>query len=297
MDHPRLRLISAECKRDILDMINMAQSGHPGGSLSCIDILTAIYHNKHFRHYPENQNRTDDWFVLSKGHAAPALYATLAECGYFDAVSEKKGLYLHEYLWSLRKINSDLQGHPDMLKTPGVHFSTGALGHGFPASIGMALGIKMDKKDYNVYVVIGDGEFQEGMNHEALMFAANHNLNNLCVFLDKNDKQIDGRVSDINDIEPLYDKLRAYNWEVFGVKGHNYWDLLSALDYFHDSKKERKKPVMAIAYTAKDKPHGSPLEKFEYFKEKALLDIEIKKLRDVIDGFLEEDYEEMEDND
>ncbi|MHB8842261.1 MAG: transketolase [Candidatus Aquicultor sp.] len=224
----------------IVKMVGLAKSGHPGGSLSAADIVTTLYFHE-MKHKPEDPRWIDrDRFVLSKGHAAPVLYAALAESGYFPV----------EDLWTLRKIDSHLQGHPDMLKTTGVEISTGSLGMGFSAAVGMALGVKVDKKDSRVYALIGDGESQEGIIWEASMFAAQHKLDNLVGILDYNNLQIDGLVSDIVDIRPAAAKWSAFGWHTIEIDGHSVEGLMDA---FEEARSVKGKPTMIIANTVKGK--------------------------------------------
>jgi transketolase len=221
-------------RKHIIRMSAEAGSGHPGGSLSCADIITVLYFKK-MNYDPKNpkwENR--DRFVLSKGHAAPALYAALAEAGFFP-VNELK---------NLRKIDSILQGHPSVI-TPGVEVCSGSLGQGLSVANGMALAGRIDKKDYHVYVLIGDGESQEGQIWEAAMTAAHYKLDNLTAILDRNGLQIDGKTEDIMGLEPLAEKWRSFGWDVIEIDGHSFEELINALDT------KTKKPKMIIAYTIK----------------------------------------------
>ena len=227
-------------RRDIVKMISLAGSGHPGGSLSAADIIAALYFNA-MRHAPDNPKWEErDRFVLSKGHAAPVLYAALAEAGYIK----------REVLWTLRKLGSPLQGHPDMHKVPGVEVSTGSLGQGLAVGCGMALAGKLDNLDYSVFVLIGDGESQEGEIWEAAMMASHHKLDNLIAITDYNDLQIDGRVSEIKDVSPLDKKWEAFGWHVLQVDGHNMAELVTAFD---EAKTINDKPIMIVAKTIKGK--------------------------------------------
>jgi transketolase len=225
---------------DIIKMLGAAGSGHPGGSLSAADIVATLFFHEmnHKAEEPAWQNR--DRFVLSKGHAAPVLYSALAESGYFPI----------DDLWTLRKIDSHLQGHPDMRKTPGVEISTGSLGMGFSAAVGMALGLKMDKSDSRVFVLIGDGESQEGIIWEASMLAAQHKLDNLVGILDYNNLQIDGRVSDIVDIASPVAKWSAFGWHTIEIDGHSVEEIIDALE---EARSIKGKPTMIIANTVKGK--------------------------------------------
>jgi transketolase len=234
-----LKKIANEIRRESLIIVHKAQSGHPGGSLSEADILSALYFYK-LRIDPKKPDWKDrDRFVLSKGHASPAYYAALA----------MKGFFPKEELKTFRKINSRLQGHPE-LKTPGVDFAGGSLGQGVCFANGMAIAGKLDKKNYKVYVLIGDGESQEGAVWEAAMAAAHHKLDNLVVILDKNQVQETGKTKDVMNIDPAPDKWKAFGFEVFNIDGHNMGQIVDALDKA-DSTKE--KPVMIIANTIKGK--------------------------------------------
>ena len=228
-------------RRHIIEMISRCGSGHPGGSLSAADILTVLYFHK-MKHDPKNPKWDErDRFVLSKGHAAPVLYATLAEAGYFPK----------SYLKTLRQIGSSLQGHVDMISLPGIEMSTGSLGQGFSAANGMALACRMDRKNNHVYVVIGDGESQEGQIWEAAMTAGHYKLDNLTVILDHNKYQIDGQVEEIKGIQPIADKWRAFRFNVIdGVNGHDIKSVINALD---DASKAKGKPTIIIAETIKGK--------------------------------------------
>lgn len=227
-------------RRHIITMLAEAGSGHPGGSLSSAEIVTALYFHV-MRVDPKNPLWPDrDRFVLSKGHACPVLYAALAERGFFPV----------EELKTLRKIDSRLQGHPDMKKTPGVEMSTGSLGQGLSAATGMALAGKLDKKDYRVYVLLGDGEVDEGMVWEAAMAAAHYRLDNLTAFLDFNGLQIDGEVREVMNPEPLPDKWAAFGWNVLTINGHDFGQILDAIE---KAKATRGKPTIIIAKTVKGK--------------------------------------------
>jgi transketolase len=237
---PELEKMARQLRRHVITMIATAGSGHPGGSLSAADIVTALYF-KVMHHDPRNPQWPDrDRFVLSKGHAAPILYAALAECGYFPV----------EELSTLRKLGSRLQGHTDRTLTPGVEMSAGSLGQGLSYGIGIALAGRLDKRDYRVYVLLGDGECDEGQVWEAAMFAPHHRLDNITAIVDHNDLQLDGRVCDIMALEPLADKWRAFNWNVLEIDGHNIGEILQALKKAGDVK---GKPTVIIAHTIKGK--------------------------------------------
>lgn len=224
----------------VVKIITEAGSGHPGGSLSIAEILTVLY----FRVMnidPSNPLKPDrDRFVLSKGHAAPALYAILALRGFFP----------EENLMSLRKIDSILQGHPHRLDTPGVEASTGSLGQGLSMACGMAMGLKLSRIPASVYCIIGDGESQEGQIWEAAMTAGFRKLENLCVFLDYNNLQIDGMVSEIKDIAPVREKWESFNWHVLEINGHDLGEIQESISGF---KSETERPTLVIANTVKGK--------------------------------------------
>ena len=221
-------------------MIHMSKSGHPGGSLSAVEILTALYFDE-MNIDPNNcKMEYRDRFVLSKGHAAPVLYATLAHKGYFD----------REELKGLRKINRMLQGHPDMKGTPGVEMSTGSLGQGFSVACGMAMASKLDNAPWRVYTLLGDGEVQEGIVWEAAMSAAHYKLDNMVAFLDYNGLQIDGKTEDVMNIGSIVDKFKAFGWNVIEIDGHDFDQIFAALDM---AKETVGKPTMIIAKTIKGK--------------------------------------------
>ena len=235
-----LKVKAKEIRKSIVSMITEAKSGHPGGSLSATDILTALYFSEMNVDPANPKMEGRDRFVLSKGHAAPAIYATLAEKGYFSK----------DELMTLRKFGSRLQGHPDMKKLPGIEISTGSLGQGLSVANGMALNAKMFNENYRTYVILGDGEVQEGQIWEAAMTAAHYKLNNLCAFLDNNNLKIDGNVSEIMGVEPLDKKWEAFGWNVIKIDGHDFEQILSALDKARECK---DKPTMVIAKTIKGK--------------------------------------------
>ena len=229
-----------EIRKSIVSMITEAKSGHPGGSLSATDILTALYFSEMNIDPANPKMEGRDRFVLSKGHAAPAIYATLAERGYFSK----------DELLTLRKFGSRLQGHPDMKKLPGIEISTGSLGQGLSVANGMALNAKIFNENYRTYIVLGDGEVQEGQIWEAAMTAAHYKLDNLCAFLDSNNLQIDGNVTEIMGVEPLDKKWEAFGWNVIKIDGHNFEEILSALE---KAKECKDKPTMILAKTVKGK--------------------------------------------
>lgn len=239
-DCEELAIIANELRIDILEMLHESGSGHTGGSLSAIDILTALYFSR-MKHKPGQENGADrDRFVLSKGHGAPALYATLARCGYFDK-SE---------LGTLRKLGSMLSGHPFSPSTPGVEITTGSLGQGLSMANGMALGLKLDQCKSVVYCLMGDGETQEGQVWEAAMTAAHYKLDNLVAILDNNGLQIDGFIKNVMGIEPIGDKWRSFGWEVIETDGHNMSALLDSID---KALAVKGKPSLIWAHTVKGK--------------------------------------------
>ena len=227
-----LEEIARKLRRHIIEMTCAAASGHPGGSLSAADIVAVLYFYK-MRHDAKNPSWTErDRFVMSKGHAAPVLYAALAEAGYFPI----------KYLKSLRRIGSSLQGHVDMLALPGVEMSTGSLGQGLSAANG--------KKDSYIYCLLGDGECHEGQIWEAAMTASHHKLDNLTAIVDHNKFQIDGKVEEIKNIKPFAEKWKAFGWQVFSCNGHN---MKSIIDTLEKSGKVKGKPSIIIADTVKGK--------------------------------------------
>lgn len=229
-----------EIRKHIVKMITEAGSGHPGGSLSSVEILTYLYF-KEMNIDPKNPTLKErDKFILSKGHAAPVQYATLAARGYFP----------EEELMNLRKLGSILQGHPDMRKVPGVEMSTGSLGQGLSVANGMALAHKLDKSDNRIYVLLGDGEIQEGQVWEAAMASAHYKLDNLVGFLDHNGLQIDGPVEEVMSSEPVAEKWRAFNWHVIEIDGHDFKQIEAALA---EAKGVKEKPTMIVAKTVKGK--------------------------------------------
>ncbi|MBM4445880.1 MAG: transketolase [Chloroflexi bacterium] len=237
---PELEKMAKQLRRHVITMIATAGSGHPGGSLSAADIVTALYF-KVMRHDPRNPQWPDrDRFVLSKGHAAPILYAALAECGYFPV----------EELSTLRKLGSRLQGHTDRTLTPGVEMSAGSLGQGLSFGIGVALAGRLDKRGYHTYVLLGDGECEEGQIWEAAMSAPHFQLDNLTVVVDHNGIQLDGRCCDIMGLESLADKWRAFNWHVIEIDGHEMKQILQALK---EAREIKGRPTVIIANTVKGK--------------------------------------------
>jgi transketolase len=235
-----LETIARKVRLHSIEMIYGAGSGHPGGSLSAADILTALYFHL-MKHDPKKPDWADrDRFVLSKGHAAPALYAVLAEAGYFPV----------EELCTLRKMGSRLQGHPCMGKTPGVEMSTGSLGHGLAAGNGMALAAKLDRKLHRIYVLLGDGEMDVGETWEAAMLASHYKLDNVTAFIDRNKLQLDGPTEKIMSIEPLADKWKAFGWHVIEISGHNMKEIIHATN---EAKGVKGRPTVVICHTIKGK--------------------------------------------
>jgi len=239
-DHKGLKEIARNIRKDIVSMIHTSKSGHPGGSLSSVEILTALYFDEMNIDINNCKMEDRDRFVLSKGHAAPVLYATLAHKGYFD----------REELNGLRKINRMLQGHPDMKGTPGVEMSTGSLGQGFSVACGMAMASKLDNAPWRVYALLGDGEVQEGIVWEAAMSAAHYKLDNMVAFLDYNGLQIDGKTEDVMNIGSIVDKFKAFGWNVIEIDGHDFDQIFAALDM---AKETVGKPTMVVAKTIKGK--------------------------------------------
>ncbi|MDD4781218.1 MAG: transketolase [Tissierellia bacterium] len=238
MDYKELTLIAQRMRKSILDMIYAAKSGHPGGSLSAVEILTYLYFKEMNIENPTDENR--DYFILSKGHGAPVLYSVLMEKGFLSKNLKN----------TLRQVDSKLQGHPDMKKVPGVEASTGSLGQGLAISNGIATAKKIDNKNNRVFVLIGDGEVQEGMVWEAAMFASHYKLDNLTAILDHNGLQIDGKNEDVMSIEPLDKKWEAFGWHVIKADGHDFNSLEKA---FEERKTIKDKPAIIIAETVKGK--------------------------------------------
>ncbi len=239
-DPARLAAIARDLRVLILRMIANAGSGHPGGSLSAVDIITYLYF-RHLRIDPERPHWEDrDRFVLSKGHCAPALYAALARRGYFPEA----------WLWTLRDVGSPLQGHPDMRKTPGVDMTTGSLGQGFACAVGIALGARLQGKTYRVYAMLSDAELQEGVTWEAALAAAHHRLDNLIAVIDNNRCQTDGFTADIVAVEPIDEKWSAFGWDVQRIDGHDFVQIHAA---FQRALQPRGRPHVIIADTVKGK--------------------------------------------
>lgn len=235
-----LKKIAAQVRKNAIEAVYNANSGHPGGSLSAADILTVLYFDE-MNIDPKDPKKEDrDRFVLSKGHCTPALYGTLAERGFFSKGELKK----------FRSIDSYLQGHPDMKGVPGVDMSTGSLGQGISAANGMAVAAKLNKKDYRVYAVLGDGELEEGQVWEAAMFAAHYKLDNLTIFVDFNGLQIDGEIEKVMSPLPIDKKFEAFGWNVIVIDGHDLEAIRNAID---SGKNTKGKPTAVIAKTVKGK--------------------------------------------
>ena len=267
-DKQQLKITAAKVRLGIIEGVFNAKSGHPGGSLSAADVFTYLYF-KEMRIDPKNPKDPDrDRFVLSKGHCAPGLYSALAQRGYFST----------EELKSLRHIGAMLQGHPDMKGTPGVDMSSGSLGQGVSAAVGMALAGKLDNKDYRVYTLLGDGEIEEGQVWEAAMFASHKKLDNLCLIVDSNGLQIDGQVSEVAGPEPIDKKFEAFGFDVQIANGHCFDELEAA---FEHAKTVKGKPSVIIVKTVKGKGvsfmenqvswHGTAPNKEQY--EKAMQEL------------------------
>lgn len=235
-----LKEISKKVRISIIEQVYNAKSGHPGGSLSCADILTVLYFNQMNINEKEPKAPLRDRFVLSKGHCAPALYGTLAERGFFEK----------EKLKEFRKIDGNLQGHPDMNKVPGVDISTGSLGQGLSVANGMALSSKLNHDGYRVYCLLGDGEIEEGQVWEAAMTASKYHLDNLCAIVDYNGLQIDGKVEEVKGLDNLEGKFKSFGFNTIVVDGNNMEQLIDA---FETAKLTKEKPTMIIAKTIKGK--------------------------------------------
>lgn len=239
-DVAALKKQAGQLRQDVVRMIAKAGSGHPGGSLSAAEFVTALYFDILQNIDPKNPHMEDrDRFVLSKGHCCPVLYAALARRGYFDV----------SHLDRLREYRSILQGHPDMNKTPGVDISTGSLGNGLSVGLGMALSARLKGLEYKVYVLMGDGEQQEGMIWEAAMCAAHHKVKNLIAIVDCNNLQINGTVGEVMNVEPLADKWRAFGWKVLKVDGHDMEAVLNVLD----EARSTEGPMVVLGSTIKGK--------------------------------------------
>ena len=235
-----LEKMANEVRKGIIEAVYSGQSGHPGGSLSVADILTVLYFNELNIDEKNPKWEERDRLVLSKGHCSPALYSCLANRGFFPV----------EDLKTFRKIDSYLQGHPDMKKIPGVDMTTGSLGQGLSSAVGMAMAGKMDKKDYRVYCILGDGEIEEGQVWEAAMAAHKYKLDNLCVIVDNNNLQIDGTIEEVMSPYPIDEKFKSFGFEIIKIDGHNMQEIMDAFDV---AKHVKNKPVCIIAKTIKGK--------------------------------------------
>lgn len=240
MNETELKKTANEIRKGIVTAVHAAKAGHPGGSLSIADIMTYLYFEEMNINPADPKKEDRDRFVLSKGHVAPALYSTLANRGYFPV----------EELKTLRKLGSRLQGHPCMQETPGVDMSSGSLGQGLSAACGMALSAKLQKKDYRVYAVCGDGELEEGQIWEASMFAGFRKLDNLCVIVDNNGLQISGNIDEVCSPYPIGDKFRAFNFNVVEIDGHDFTQIADA---FQKARETKGMPTVIIAHTTKGK--------------------------------------------
>lgn len=278
MDDKRIKELKKQAtkiRKHVIEAVYNAKSGHPGGSLSSADILTVLYFDVMRVDVNNPQWEDRDRFVLSKGHCSPVLYGTLAEKGFFPVEEIKK----------FRQADSFLEGHPSMRYVPGVDMSTGSLGQGISAAVGMSLAGKLDKKDYNVYALLGDGELQEGQVWEALMCAAHYKLDNLIAFLDYNGLQIDGKITDVMSPEPVIDKFKAFGWNVITIDAHDYNQIEDAIN---EGKKTEGKPTMIVAKSIKGKGvsfmedeadwHGSAPSTEQRDEAIAQLDEVLKKL-------------------
>jgi transketolase len=255
-----------EIRRNIVEMVHSAKSGHPGGSLSIVEILVTLYFYE-MNIDPKNPKMEDrDRLVLSKGHCSPALYATLAEKGFFPK----------EDLNGFRKLNGYLQGHPDMKHTNGVDMSSGSLGQGLSCANGMAMSGKLNNKDYRVYAILGDGEIQEGQVWEAAMSSSHYKLDNLCIFVDNNNLQIDGTIEDVMSPYPIDKKFESFGFNTIVIDGHDYNQIIDALEKARETK---GKPTAIIAKTTKGKG-VSFMENQVGWHGKAPNDEELKKALD-----------------
>lgn len=242
MDDLLLREHAKNIRHLVIEMITSAKSGHPGGSLSAVEIMVSLYFGGVLNYDPKNPLlESRDRFFLSKGHAAPVLYSTLAEAGYFD----KSGLD------TLRQLNSPFQGHPDMRKLPGIEASTGSLGQGLSISVGCALGLRLKGLKSHVFALLGDGELEEGQVWEAAMAARHYKLDNLTAIIDRNNLQIDGFTEEVMSLEPLADKWLSFGWSVLELSGHDFDQIVPAL--LNAKKRDDKKPLVIIAHTIKGK--------------------------------------------
>lgn len=236
----QLKITAYKARMGIIEGVFNAKSGHPGGSLSCVDIITYLYFNHMNVNPADDKNENRDRFVLSKGHAAPALYSVLA----------LKGFFPQEWIKTLRKSDSNLQGHPSIQYTPGVDMSTGSLGQGISAACGMALGGKLSGNNFRVYTILGDGELQEGQVWEAAMYASAKGLDNLVAVVDNNNLQIDGTVAEVNSPYPITEKFKAFGWNVLEIDAHSFDEIDAA---FNAAKEFKGKPSVIVAKSVKGK--------------------------------------------
>lgn len=240
IDWDRLSSMTLTVRKDIIKMLGISASGHPGGSLSSVEILVALYYHT-LRHNVKDPKWADrDRLIFSKGHGCPALYSVLAHCGYFDP----------KMLLTFRQLESPLQGHPDMRRLPGIEMSTGSLGQGLSIGAGCAIAAQFDKKDFRTYVVMSDGELNEGQTWEAAMFASFRKLTHLTLILDLNQYQLSGSTKEILSMEPLADKWKAFGWAVKEINGHSLQEVIEALDWAQTPKAE---PSVILAHTVKGK--------------------------------------------
>lgn len=247
----RLKSIARQIRIDILTMLVESASGHTGGSLSATDVLTVLYFHK-MRYDSKNPKWEDrDKFVLSKGHAAPALYAVLGRAGYFST----------DHFRTLRRVGSILRGHPNSAVTPGVEVCTGSLGQGLSQANGLAIAARLDKRPARVYVMLGDGEIDEGQVWEAAMTSAHYKIDNLCAILDNNGLQIDGTNKEVMNIDPVTEKWKAFGWHVIEINGHEIKEIIDALN---EAEKIKGKPTIIIAHTVKGKGVSFMENKVEY---------------------------------
>jgi len=271
MTIPELEAIAKEIRVDVIRMLVEAGSGHPGGSLSCTDIVTALYFHQ-MRHRPDQPDWADrDRFVLSKGHCVPAVYAALARAGYLE----------REETLSLRKLNSRMQGHPDRHRFPYVEASTGSLGQGLSVAVGMALAGRAGGKDYRTYCVISDGECQAGQIWEAAMSAPRFKLDNLCVLMDYNHIQLSGVTDEIMSLEPLLDKWRAFNWNTLEIDGHSFPAILDALKA---AEEHRGGPTMIVCQTVKGKGVSFMENRWEWHGKAPSRDEGDRAIEEIVNG-------------
>ncbi len=265
--------IANDIRMEVIEQVYEAQSGHPGGSLSCADILAVLYFNQMNIDPKQPDSPARDRFVLSKGHCSPALYSALARKGYFDK----------EDLKGFRKVESNLQGHPDMNKVPGVDMTTGSLGQGLSAAVGMAIGSKMDSAGCRVYCLVGDGEIEEGQIWEAAMSASKNKLDNLCVIVDHNGLQIDGKVEEVAGLVDIKEKFESFGFYALEIDGHDIEEIIHAFD---TARQKKGMPTVIIANTIKGKGvsfmegkadwHGKAPNKEQY--EEAINELKLQHL-------------------